>query len=84
MRPNLLTILFGVGTTILAGTNALLVIVVLLNNDKVEVMHDQLIAVEAKLESRTADYNNLLERIGGADVPKVPYTPKRPGSLGDK
>jgi hypothetical protein len=69
---------------LLAASNLVLIVAFMVNNDKVEALHDQLIASEARLESRTADYNNLLEKVGGADVPKVPYAPKRPGNLGDK
>jgi hypothetical protein len=69
----------------MALANSLLIAAFLLNSDKVEVLHDQLLVSESKLETRNDDYNRLLEKVGGADIPKVvPFVTPRPGKLGDK
>ncbi len=67
---------------LLAACTTALVCDKLLVGDKVEVLHDQLLIAESKLETRNEDYNRLLEKIGGADF--TPYVPLPQGKSGAK
>lgn len=60
---------------LLAAVDLILLASSVTTTDKVEVMHDQLIIAESKMEAYKASYEGLLERVGGANIPVPPKKP---------